>query len=63
MLVGDDMDNWMANKIDDVDSLYVEIDNLNDPVVEFYFIKDISSDKNILFKNILARKSTSHLQQ
>jgi hypothetical protein len=26
---GDDMDNWMANRMDDVDSLHVEIDNLN----------------------------------
>jgi hypothetical protein len=34
MLLGDDMDNWIAKKMDDVDSLYVEIDNLNDPLVE-----------------------------
>jgi hypothetical protein len=39
--VGDDMDNWMANKMDDVDSLHVEIDNLNDPLVGFCFIRDI----------------------
>jgi hypothetical protein len=38
---GDDMDNWMANKMDDVDSLHVEIHNLNDPLVGFCFIRDI----------------------
>jgi hypothetical protein len=38
---GDDMDNWMANRMDDVDSLHVEIDNLNDPLVVFCFIRDI----------------------
>ena len=41
MLVGDDIDNWMANKMDDVDSLHVEIDNLNDPLAGFCFIRDI----------------------
>ena len=41
MLVGDDMENWMANKMDDVDSLHVEIDNLNDPLVGFCFIRYI----------------------
>jgi hypothetical protein len=35
------MDNWMANRMDDVDSLHVEIDNLNDPLVGFCFIRDI----------------------
>jgi hypothetical protein len=30
------MDNWLANIVDDVDSLYVEIDNLNDLLVGFY---------------------------
>jgi hypothetical protein len=25
------MDNWLANIVGDVDSLHVEIDNLNDP--------------------------------
>jgi hypothetical protein len=43
MLVGDDMDNWMANRMDDVDSLHVEIDNLNDPLARFCFIRDIDS--------------------
>jgi hypothetical protein len=39
------MDNWLANKVSDVDSLHVEIDNLNDPLVRFCFIRsiDISS--------------------
>jgi hypothetical protein len=41
MLVGDDMENWMANRMDDVDNLHVEIDNLNDPLMEFCFIRDI----------------------
>jgi hypothetical protein len=31
----------MTNKMDDVDSLHVEIDNLNDPLVVFCFIRDI----------------------
>jgi hypothetical protein len=42
MLVGDDMDNWMANIMDDMDRLHVEIDNLNDPLVGFCFIRDIN---------------------
>jgi hypothetical protein len=41
MLVGDEMDNWMANKMDDMDSLHVKIDNLNDTLVGFCFIRDI----------------------
>jgi hypothetical protein len=32
------MDNWLANIIDSVDSLYIEIDNLNDTLVRFCFI-------------------------
>jgi hypothetical protein len=35
------MDNWLANKVGDVDSLYVKIDNLNDLLVEFCFIRSI----------------------
>jgi hypothetical protein len=35
------MDNWLANIVGDVDSLHVEIDNLNDPLVGFYFIRSI----------------------
>jgi hypothetical protein len=35
------MDNWLANIVDDVDSLHVEIDNLNDPLVRFSFIRSI----------------------
>jgi hypothetical protein len=31
----------MANKMNDVDSLHVEIDNLNNPLVGFCFIRDI----------------------
>jgi hypothetical protein len=42
MLVGDNMDNRMANRMDDVDSLHVEIDNVNDPLVGFCFIRDIA---------------------
>jgi hypothetical protein len=30
----------MANRMDDVDSLHVEIDNLNNLLVGFYFIRD-----------------------
>jgi hypothetical protein len=35
------MDNWLANVVGDVDSLHVEIDNLNDPLVGFCFIRSI----------------------
>jgi hypothetical protein len=35
------MDNWLANMVDDVDSLHVEIDNFNDPLVGFCFIRSI----------------------
>jgi hypothetical protein len=31
----------MANKMDDMDSLHVEIDNLNNSLVGFCFTKDI----------------------
>jgi hypothetical protein len=31
----------MANRMDDVDSLHVEIDNLNNFLVRFCFIRDI----------------------
>jgi hypothetical protein len=31
----------LANIVGDVNSLHVEIDNLNDPLVEFYFITSI----------------------
>lgn len=37
----DDMDNWMVNRIDDVYSLHAEINNLNDLLVGFCFIRDI----------------------
>jgi hypothetical protein len=29
------MDNWLANIVGDMDSLHVDIDNLNDPLVGF----------------------------
>jgi hypothetical protein len=35
------MDNWLANIVGDVDSLHVEIDNLNDLLVGFCFIRSI----------------------
>jgi hypothetical protein len=35
------MDNWLGNILGDVDSLHVEIDNLNDPLVGFCFIRSI----------------------
>ena len=54
MLVGDDMDNWMANRMDDVDSLHVEIDNLNDPLVGFCFIRDIDMHVYILNDSTLS---------
>jgi hypothetical protein len=41
------MDNWLANIVGDVDSLHVEIDNLNNPLVEFCFIRSI--DRVLIF--------------
>ena len=38
---GDDMDNWLTKKNDDVDSLHIKIDNLSDPIVGFCFIRVI----------------------
>jgi hypothetical protein len=35
------MDNWLASIVGDVDNLHVEIDNLNNPLVRFYFIRSI----------------------
>jgi hypothetical protein len=32
------MDSWLTNIVDDVDSLHVEIDNLNNLLVWFFFI-------------------------
>jgi hypothetical protein len=37
------MDNWLANIMGDIDSLHVEIDNLNNPLVGFYFIRSIDA--------------------
>jgi hypothetical protein len=37
------MNNWLANIVGDVDSLHVEIDNLNDPLVGFCFIRSIDA--------------------
>jgi hypothetical protein len=37
------MDDWLANIVGDVDSLHVEIDNLNDPLVGFCFIRSIDN--------------------
>jgi hypothetical protein len=36
------MDNWLANIVGDVDSLHVEIDNLNDFLVGVCFIRSIN---------------------
>jgi hypothetical protein len=35
----------LANIVGDVDSLHVEIDNLNDPLVGFCFIRSIDRTK------------------
>jgi hypothetical protein len=45
MSVVDDMYNWMANRMDDVDSLHVEIHKINDHLVGFCFIRDIDTTK------------------
>jgi hypothetical protein len=39
------MENWLANIVNDVDSLHVEIDNLNDLLVGFCFIRSIDMGK------------------
>jgi hypothetical protein len=43
------MDNWLANIVGDVDSLHVEIDNLNDPLVGFCFIRSIDVLRGLLW--------------
>jgi hypothetical protein len=41
------MDNWLTNIVDNVDSLHVEIDNLNDLLEEFCFIKSIDIARSV----------------
>jgi hypothetical protein len=53
------MDNWLANIVDDVDNLHIEIVNLNDLSVEFYFIKSIDTPK--YFKKIFKHLIFNHL--
>jgi hypothetical protein len=38
--------------VGDVDSLHVEIDNLNDPLVEFCFIRSIDMDGEIRINEV-----------
>jgi hypothetical protein len=59
---GDDMDNWMANRMDDVDSLHVEIDNLNDLLVRFCFIRDIDMSDLVKKKNREVHRFIHHPQ-
>jgi hypothetical protein len=35
------MDNWLTNIVCNMDSLHVKIDNFNDLLVGFYFIRSI----------------------
>jgi hypothetical protein len=35
------VNNWLANVVGDVDSLHVKIDNLNNLLMRFYFIRSI----------------------
>jgi hypothetical protein len=35
------MDNWLGNIVGDVDSLHVEIDNLNDLLVSGFALQEI----------------------
>jgi hypothetical protein len=47
------MDNWLANIVGDMDSLHVEIDNLNNPLVGFCFIRSIDNPRRKYYaKNI-----------
>jgi hypothetical protein len=43
------MDNWLANIVSDVDSLHVEIDNLNDLLVGFCFIRSIDNTIKLIW--------------
>jgi hypothetical protein len=40
------MDNWLANIVDNVNSLHVEIDILNNPLVGFCFIRNLDISYN-----------------
>jgi hypothetical protein len=42
------MDNWLANIVGDVDNLHVEIDNLNDPLVGFCFIRSVDFSEDLI---------------
>jgi hypothetical protein len=52
------MDNLLANIVGDVDSL--EIDNLNDPLVRFCFIRSIDNQSN--WVKILKKTFQDNLQ-
>jgi hypothetical protein len=54
------MDNWLNNIVCDVDSLYVEIDNLNNLLVGFYFIKSIDLSRRSYFTLISTIMSLLH---
>jgi hypothetical protein len=45
------MDNWLANIVDDVDSLHAKIDNLNNLLVGFCFIRSIDKLWPPIFDN------------
>jgi hypothetical protein len=49
------MDNWLANRVGDVDSLHVEIDNLNDLLVGFCFIRSIDINLELDFYSMWAK--------
>jgi hypothetical protein len=55
------MDNWLANIVDDVDSLHVEIDNLNDLLVGFCFIRSIDNKLFWVFTTPSVFYRTNHL--
>jgi hypothetical protein len=52
------MDNWLANIVGDVDSLHVKIDNLNDLIVGFCFIRSIDYRCPILLQLRYMSQST-----
>jgi hypothetical protein len=50
----DEVDNWLANIVGDVESLHFEIDNLNDPLVGFFFTRIID-----VFTKVATNHATS----
>ena len=63
----DDMKNWLAKIVDDVDSLHFEIENIYCILVEFCFIRGIHMANHVyamfLFGNTTAPSSNSSISE